>query len=151
MFKDERFNHDIDQQTGYKTRSLLCMPIKDINGEVIGVAQVRNRICLICFSSSIQFVRIETCNFNRFIYVFFVTGKVCFMYMRILINAIRRSISLAANQINNLLLEYNIKRIIHFSKKQKNWEISVSLYGFKLYSSNKLISFTHTDKICRKA
>ncbi|CAH2210502.1 jg8968 [Pararge aegeria aegeria] len=41
--KDERFNHDIDQQTGYKTRSLLCMPIKDINGEVIGVAQVINK------------------------------------------------------------------------------------------------------------
>ncbi|KAF9789058.1 hypothetical protein SFRURICE_007250 [Spodoptera frugiperda] len=40
---DERFNHDIDQQTGYKTRSLLCMPIKDINGEVIGVAQVINK------------------------------------------------------------------------------------------------------------
>lgn len=40
LFQDERFNHDIDQQTGYKTRSLLCMPIKDINGEVIGVAQV---------------------------------------------------------------------------------------------------------------
>ncbi|KAL4709007.1 hypothetical protein ACJJTC_005868, partial [Scirpophaga incertulas] len=42
-YKDERFNHDIDQQTGYKTRSLLCMPIKDINGEVIGVAQVINK------------------------------------------------------------------------------------------------------------
>ncbi|CAG9564788.1 unnamed protein product [Danaus chrysippus] len=42
-YKDKRFNHDIDQQTGYKTRSLLCMPIKDINGEVIGVAQVINK------------------------------------------------------------------------------------------------------------
>lgn len=39
-FQDDRFNHDIDARTGYKTRSLLCMPIKDCNGEVIGVAQV---------------------------------------------------------------------------------------------------------------
>ena len=40
QFQDERFNHDIDARTGYKTKSLLCMPIKDCNGEVIGVAQV---------------------------------------------------------------------------------------------------------------
>jgi hypothetical protein len=38
--QDDRFNHDIDAQTGYKTQTLLCMPIKDFNGDVIGVAQV---------------------------------------------------------------------------------------------------------------
>ncbi|XP_054266416.1 dual 3',5'-cyclic-AMP and -GMP phosphodiesterase 11-like isoform X2 [Macrosteles quadrilineatus] len=42
-YKDGRFNHDIDVRTGYKTRTLLCMPIKDCNGEVIGVAQVINK------------------------------------------------------------------------------------------------------------
>ncbi|XP_077284097.1 dual 3',5'-cyclic-AMP and -GMP phosphodiesterase 11-like isoform X3 [Arctopsyche grandis] len=42
-YKDERFNHDIDVLTGYKTRTLLCMPIKDFNGDVIGVAQVINK------------------------------------------------------------------------------------------------------------
>lgn len=40
LLQDERFNHDIDVLTGYKTRTLLCMPIKDTNGDVIGVAQV---------------------------------------------------------------------------------------------------------------
>jgi dual 3',5'-cyclic-AMP and -GMP phosphodiesterase 11 len=40
FFQDDRFNHDIDARTGYKTRTLLCMPIKDFNGDVIGVAQV---------------------------------------------------------------------------------------------------------------
>lgn len=40
LFQDGRFNHDIDARTGYKTRALLCMPIKDCNGDVIGVAQV---------------------------------------------------------------------------------------------------------------
>lgn len=40
FFQDMRFNHDIDARTGYKTHSLLCMPIKDFNGEVMGVAQV---------------------------------------------------------------------------------------------------------------
>jgi len=46
--QDNRFNHDIDARTGYKTQTLLCMPIKDFNGDVIGVAQVSmmNRWCV---------------------------------------------------------------------------------------------------------
>ena len=44
MFQDARFNEDIDIQTGYKTHSILCMPIKDVAGEVIGVAQAVNKI-----------------------------------------------------------------------------------------------------------
>lgn len=43
-FKDERFNRDIDTQTGYRTKALLCMPIKDASGDVIGVAQVINKL-----------------------------------------------------------------------------------------------------------
>jgi dual 3',5'-cyclic-AMP and -GMP phosphodiesterase 11 len=39
-YQDDRFNHDIDALTGYRTKTLLCMPIKDTNGDVIGVAQV---------------------------------------------------------------------------------------------------------------
>jgi hypothetical protein len=43
-FQDDRFNHDIDALTGYRTKTLLCMPIKDTNGDVIGVAQVSTYI-----------------------------------------------------------------------------------------------------------
>lgn len=43
-YEDPRFNNEIDMLTGYKTRSMLSMPIKDLNGEVIGVAQVINKI-----------------------------------------------------------------------------------------------------------
>lgn len=42
--QDERFNRDIDVQTGYRTKALLCMPIKDSSGDVIGVAQVINKL-----------------------------------------------------------------------------------------------------------
>lgn len=45
-FQDERFNHDVDALTGYRTKSLLCMPIKDTNGDVIGVAQVSTNFFL---------------------------------------------------------------------------------------------------------
>ncbi|XP_048589168.1 dual 3',5'-cyclic-AMP and -GMP phosphodiesterase 11 isoform X2 [Nematostella vectensis] len=42
-YEDARFNKEIDKKTGYTTRSILCMPIKDHDGEVIGVAQVINK------------------------------------------------------------------------------------------------------------
>ncbi|CAF3996645.1 unnamed protein product [Rotaria sp. Silwood2] len=41
-YSDERFNRDIDQKTGYKTKTLLCMPIM-IQGNVIGVVQMVNK------------------------------------------------------------------------------------------------------------
>lgn len=42
--QDERFNREIDLVTGYRTKALLCMPIKDASGDVIGVAQVINKL-----------------------------------------------------------------------------------------------------------
>lgn len=43
-YQDERFNNEIDILTGYRTKALLCMPIKDGSGDVIGVAQVINKL-----------------------------------------------------------------------------------------------------------
>jgi len=42
-YKDSRFNRKIDEETGYKTNSILCMPIKNQDSEVIGVAQIINK------------------------------------------------------------------------------------------------------------
>ena len=42
-YKDPRFNRTIDQQTGFKTKSILCVPVKTVRGEVIGVAQMLNK------------------------------------------------------------------------------------------------------------
>ncbi|XP_070395651.1 dual 3',5'-cyclic-AMP and -GMP phosphodiesterase 11 isoform X2 [Dermacentor albipictus] len=42
-YNDSRFNKSIDLRTGYRTRCMLCMPIFDRDGEVIGVAQVINK------------------------------------------------------------------------------------------------------------
>nr|XP_040058513.1 dual 3',5'-cyclic-AMP and -GMP phosphodiesterase 11A isoform X2 [Gasterosteus aculeatus aculeatus] len=41
--KDRRFSDEIDKLTGYKTKSLLCMPIHNSDGEIIGVAQAINK------------------------------------------------------------------------------------------------------------
>jgi len=40
---DKRFNKEIDIQTGYKTTTILCMPIKNLNQDIIGAFQVLNK------------------------------------------------------------------------------------------------------------
>ena len=42
-YADKRFNADVDKKTGYKTKTMLCMPIKNYNQEIIGVFQVLNK------------------------------------------------------------------------------------------------------------
>lgn len=42
-YDDPRFNQASDQATGYRTTSILCLPIKNLAGEVLGVTQVLNR------------------------------------------------------------------------------------------------------------
>ncbi|MEE6489760.1 hypothetical protein FKM82_015671 [Ascaphus truei] len=42
-YQDRRFSDEIDKMTGYKTKSLLCMPIQNSDGEIIGVAQGINK------------------------------------------------------------------------------------------------------------
>ena len=42
-YKDPRFNRRIDAATGYRTRQILCVPIKNQNAEVVGVVQCINK------------------------------------------------------------------------------------------------------------
>ena len=43
-YSDSRFNPDIDKETGYRTKTILCMPIKNNNKEIIGAFQVLNKL-----------------------------------------------------------------------------------------------------------
>jgi adenylate cyclase len=42
-YADPRFNPEVDHRTGYRTRTILCAPIRDGQGAVVGVAQVLNK------------------------------------------------------------------------------------------------------------
>ena len=42
-YTDPRFNPEVDKETGYKTKTILCMPIKNNNQEIIGAFQVLNK------------------------------------------------------------------------------------------------------------
>lgn len=43
-YQDDRFNKEIDLQTGYRTKTILCMPIKNLKQEIIGAFQVLNKL-----------------------------------------------------------------------------------------------------------
>ena len=42
-YQDPRFDPTWDQQNNYRTRSLLCLPIRNREGDIMGVAQVLNK------------------------------------------------------------------------------------------------------------
>jgi signal transduction histidine kinase len=42
VHKDPRFNADFDRSSGYKTKSMLCFPIKNNKSDIIGVLQLLN-------------------------------------------------------------------------------------------------------------
>jgi signal transduction histidine kinase len=42
-YRDPRFNPEVDKKTGYLTRSILCVPMRNRRGQVIGVFQVLNK------------------------------------------------------------------------------------------------------------
>jgi putative ABC transport system ATP-binding protein len=42
-YSDPRFNSEVDKRTGFRTRSILGLPVKNLEGEVFAVAQLLNR------------------------------------------------------------------------------------------------------------
>ncbi|HEX9829385.1 MAG TPA: ATP-binding protein [Bacteroidota bacterium] len=42
-YADSRFNPEVDKATGYRTRNMLCMALKNKDGKIIGVFQLLNK------------------------------------------------------------------------------------------------------------
>ena len=42
-YEDERFERTVDQMTGFRTRQMVCAPLRTVRGEVLGVAQCLNK------------------------------------------------------------------------------------------------------------
>ncbi len=42
-YQDPRFNPEVDMKTGYRTKTILCQPIKDKDGKIVGVFQLINK------------------------------------------------------------------------------------------------------------
>ena len=42
-YDDPRFNQEVDRQTGYRTKTILCVPVRNKAGTVVGALQVLNK------------------------------------------------------------------------------------------------------------
>jgi len=42
-YEDPRFNQAVDRQTGYRTKTILCVPVRNKAGAIVGVLQVLNK------------------------------------------------------------------------------------------------------------
>jgi len=42
-YSDPRFNPEVDKRSGYRTRNILCMPMRNKDGTIIGVFQLLNK------------------------------------------------------------------------------------------------------------
>lgn len=42
-YADARFNKEVDQRSGYRTRNLICVPLRDADSEVVGAFEAINR------------------------------------------------------------------------------------------------------------
>lgn len=56
-YEDPRFNPDTDRRTGYRTRTILCMPVFNSSSELIGVTQLINKHQGTFTSSDEEFMR----------------------------------------------------------------------------------------------
>jgi len=58
VYLDKRFNKDVDKKTNFKTRNMICFPLKDKDGEIFGAIQAINKINGIFDSDDIEFMEI---------------------------------------------------------------------------------------------
>jgi sigma-B regulation protein RsbU (phosphoserine phosphatase) len=42
-YADPRFNPDVDKQTGFRTRNVLCLPIRNKNGKIVAALELLNK------------------------------------------------------------------------------------------------------------
>lgn len=128
-YKDSRFNKEYDQRTGYITRTMLCMPIKGIEG-ILGVLQLVNKVSGGCFTATDEYI-LET---------FAVYSALALHFSKVMneLTTIRK-----LNEINRGLAKYHLKPCSHdtdfFYSHTVNIPISVSEFSF--YITRDLLEY----------
>jgi adenylate cyclase len=106
-YEDARFNSVVDQRTGYRTRSVLCGPVKNLHGEVIGVIQVINK-------KGGVFTEADEALFRAFAYQTAIAVENFHLYKRMMVNHEKMLILLdvATSVTQTLDLETLMSKII---------------------------------------
>lgn len=108
MFQDPRFNSEIDRKTGYQTRLILCMPICNYEGDVIGVAQIINKT-----DDSLEFSNHDVEVFERYL-TFCGIGIQNAQLFEVSVLEYRR------NQVNTIIFSGNTECIIRSNTKHNS-------------------------------
>lgn len=106
-YEDSRFNPEVDRRTGYRTRSILAGPVKDLEGGIIGVVQVINKHRGV-------FNQDDEALFRAFAYQTAVAVENFHLYRRILAGHNKMAILLdvATSLADTLVLDSLIQKII---------------------------------------
>jgi dual 3',5'-cyclic-AMP and -GMP phosphodiesterase 11 len=84
-YLDSRFNSNIDKITGYRTKSILCLPILNELGECIAVAEAINKTnydeTIITDDASLCFSQEDEETFSKFMPFIAVNISFCFLYI----------------------------------------------------------------------
>jgi adenylate cyclase len=107
VYTDFRFNPEVDRHTGYRTRSMLCGPVKNLNGEIIGVIQIINK-------KTGRFTQEDELLFPALVYQIAIGLDNYQLYQKILTNHQKMAVLLdvATSITQTLDLEALISRII---------------------------------------
>ena len=106
-YDDDRFNPEVDKRTGYRTRSILCGPITNLQGQTLGVIQVINK------EKGGAFTKDDEALFQAFAYQTTIALENFRLYNKILVNHAKMSIMLdVANALSETLDLSNLIRII---------------------------------------
>ncbi len=76
-YTDPRFDSSSDRRTGYRTRSILCGPVKSLQGEIVGVIQVINK------KDGSAFEEADEAHFKAFAYQTAITVENFHLYQKL--------------------------------------------------------------------
>jgi adenylate cyclase len=76
-YADPRFDSSSDRRTGYRTKSILCGPVKSLQGEIVGVIQVINR------KDGSAFEEADEAHFKAFAYQTAITVENFHLYQKL--------------------------------------------------------------------
>jgi Nif-specific regulatory protein len=64
-YTDPRFNKDVDPQTGFTTKNLLCVPLRSVGGPTLGAFQVLNKRAGVFTSTDLEILEILASQASR--------------------------------------------------------------------------------------
>jgi adenylate cyclase len=107
-YSDPRFDSSSDRRTGYRTRSILCGPVKNLQGDIVGVIQVINR------QDGASFDQTDESHFRAFAYQTAITVENFHLYQKLVASHEKMAILLdvASSVAQTLDLDALIIRIV---------------------------------------